>query len=582
MPIIEFKSTMCKHCYKCVRNCDVKAIMVRDGKAIIMPNRCILCGECLQICPQSATVSLSDMDRIKGYIKEGIPTVISLSSSYLALLDFETPGQVNAAFKKLGFTCVRDSSEGAAVATAEYLKLLKEGKMENIISSACPSINELIEIHYPQLIPYLAPVATPAMIHARMLKKEMGDGIKVVFAGPCIAKKREARQASSKGGLDAVLTFEEIKRWMEEEHIVIRECEDIPFEGPDAKVNQMCCITGGLISAITATEEQSASGKESGKYRKFYVGGVNDCIDVCKSMLNREVKNCFIEMYACSGGCINGPVGGQEVSRFKAKLKVEGTVKREKPDLEIFRRMGEGVETRKEFKDRSRKDRIPSEEEIREILKKTGKTKPEDELNCGACGYPTCREKAIAIYQRKAELDMCIPYMHERAESLANLVMETSPNMMLVISEDMKILECSTATEKYFDRPKTEILGRKLDKFVNTDDIREVFATHKSIHSKKVTYPEHNRSTLQNIAYIAKGNLVIATFIDITREEEQARAEYQKKLETIDLAQKVIYKQMMVAQEIAGLLGETTAETKTTLTKLCRSLLDEGSESEVR
>ena len=238
--------------------------------------------------------------------------------------------------------------------------------------------------------------------------------------------------------------------------------------------------------------------------------------------------------------------------------------------------MLKAISLKKIFMDRSPKDPVPTEEEIREILARTGKVRPEDELNCGACGYPTCREKAIAVFQKKAELNMCIPYMYEQSESLANLVMETSPNMVLLVDEEMKILEYSAVGEKYFGKTRSEALKMYLYEFIDPADFQWVFDTHQNIHGKKVTYSEYHLDTLQNIVYIEKENAVLATFIDITQQEEQARADYEKKLDTIDLAQKVIHKQMMVAQEIAGLLGETTAETKTTLTKLCHSLLEDG------
>lgn len=177
---------------------------------------------------------------------------------------------------------------------------------------------------------------------------------------------------------------------------------------------------------------------------------------------------------------------------------------------------------------------------------------------------------------------MCIPFMHEKAESLSNLVMETSPNIVLIVDKDMKIMEYSAVGEKYFGKTRQEALAMYLYEFIDPVDFQWVYDTHQNIHGKKVTYSEYKMSTLQNIVYIEKEDAVLATFIDITKEEDQAKQDYEKKLETIDLAQKVIHKQMMVAQEIAGLLGETTAETKTTLTRLCRSLLEEGSESEVK
>lgn len=570
MPIIDFKAAMCKHCYKCVRDCEVKSIMIRDGHAYIMPNRCILCGQCLLSCPQSAKKVSGDLNRVKAFLKEGGPVILSLSSAYIGLFDYGTRGQVKSAFLKLGFHDVRDSAEAASLATEEYVKLLEKGEMKNIIATACPSIVSLIEIHYPELIDYLAPVMIPSGIHAGMLREEYGDA-RIVFAGPCIAEKEKMKTVSP----DAVLTFEELKGWMEEEGVKIDECENAEFDERHLGANLRYPVSGGLLTSVEATK------KKPDKYRKFYVSGVKDSLDVCDAMMTGEVEGCFIEMNACHGGCINGPATAATVSSFKVKLDLEATLPREAADLSALKGKFGTVPTGRTFTNRSRKEPIPTEEEIREILRKTGKNRPEQELNCGACGYPTCREKAIAVFRKKAELGMCIPYLYDRARSLSHLVMETSPNIIMVIDEDLKILECSAAIEKYFSLKRKEMRGRLLDEFIDSEDVKEVFRTHKNIHSKKVMYYDLKLVTLQNIAYISRGNLVIATLIDVTKEEQQAQQDYEKNKATIELAQNVIYKQMMVAQEIAGLLGETTAETKTTLTKLC-SLIDDGSESEVR
>lgn len=577
MAIIDFKATKCKHCYKCVRNCEVKAIMIKDERAEIMPDKCILCGKCMQVCPQSAKTLVSDLDTVKGYIANNIPTVVSIAPSYMGLLKYKTIGQINAALRKLGFTDVRETSEGAAVVTAEYARLLEEGKMETIITTCCPSVNDLIEIYYPQLVPYMAPVVSPMIAHGKMLKEELGKNVKVVFLGPCIAKKKEACDVRHDSCIDAVLNFNDINRWLNEEEITIEDCEDIPFRHLDPKVNRLYPVTNGVVNSVLATEE-----KRDG-YRKFYVHGCKNCIDLCESMVRREIKGCFIEMNMCSGGCIKGPtVEDESISRFKVKLDMEETIEKDPAEKSEVEEIINRISFQKIFMDRSPREPMPTEAQIQDILKKTGKTKPEDELNCGACGYSTCREKAIAVFQKKAELGMCIPFMHEKAESLSNLVMETSPNIVLIVDKDMKVLEYSAVGEKYFGKTRQEALSMYLYEFIDPSDFQWVYDSHQNIHGKKVTYTEYNFSMLQNIVYIEKEDVVLATFIDITKEEELAKQEYEKKLETIDLAQRVIHKQMMVAQEIAGLLGETTAETKTTLTKLCRSLLDEGSESEVK
>ncbi len=576
MGIIDFKATKCKHCYKCIRNCEVKAVMIKDERAEIMPDKCILCGKCMQVCPQSAKTLISDLDLVKSYIDAGNRTVISLAPSYMGLLNYKTIGQVNGALRKLGFYDVRETSEGAAVVTAEYARLLSEGKMENIITTCCPSVNDLIEIYYPQLIPYMAPVVSPMIAHGKMLKEELGTEVKVVFLGPCIAKKKEAGDPRHDGYIDAVLNFNDISRWLSEEEITIEDCEDIPF-ARNPRINRLYPVTNGVVNSVLATEE------ERDGYRKFYVHGSRGCMDLCESMMRGGIKGCFIEMNMCSGGCIKGPtVEDENVSRFKIKLDMEETIEKDPVPREELAPVMERLSFRKLFLDRAPKDAMPTEDQIQEILKMTGKTRPEDELNCGACGYSTCREKAIAVFQKKAELNMCIPFMHEKSESLSNLVMQTSPNIVLIVDKDMKILEYSAVGEKYFGKTRQEALTMYLYELIDPSDFQWVYNTHQKIHGKKVTYGEYHISTLQNILYIEKEDVVLATFIDITKEEEQAMQDYEQKLETIALAQKVIHKQMMVAQEIAGLLGETTAETKTTLTKLCRSLLDEGSEGEVK
>jgi uncharacterized Fe-S cluster-containing protein len=232
----------------------------------------------------------------------------------------------------------------------------------------------------------------------------------------------------------------------------------------------------------------------------------------------------------------------------------------------------------KVFVNRSPKDPLPSEEEISHILNKIGKIKRSDELNCGACGYISCREKAIAVYQGKAELTMCIPYMHEKAQSMANVVLDTTPNIIILADSDLKIVEFSGAAENYFHISRSKAREMYLYEILDHTDFMEVLSTHQPIMGKKVEYPELGLITLQNIVYVHEQNAVLGIFQDITEEEEKIKQAYKIKVDTIEMAQKVIDKQMLVAQEIAGLLGETTAETKVTLTKLRDTILNDGVE----
>lgn len=572
MNFIGFKEARCRNCYKCVRICEVKAITVKDEQAQIINDKCILCGHCLNACPQNAKTVISDLDRVKGYIKSGIPTILSLAPAYLGILRHKSPGQVVSAFLKLGFTQVRETAEGAAYITKEYEKLLNAGTMENIITTCCPSVNDLIEIYHPSLIKYMAPVVSPMIAHGKILRKELGNDVKIVFLGPCIAKKREAESDPRTAGyIDAVINFAEASEWLKEENINILEEEDIPFHNPNPMVNRLYPISSGILSSVIASK------KEADSYRKFYVHGMQNCIELLTSMEKDEISGCFIEVNMCNGGCIKGPaVEAKLDSRFKVKLDMEESTKKLPVDDEIYFTKEKDVDFYKYFCNRSIKEKIPAEYEIKRILKKIGKVNTEDELNCGACGYPSCRDKAVAVFLKKAELTMCVPYMHEKARSMANVVLDTTPNIIILVDSDMKIVEFSGAAEIHFRLPRAKAIEKYLYELIDHTDFEEVLITHNSIMGKKVEYKDKGLVTLQNIVYVKEQNAVLGIFLDITKEEENNIQAYKVKMDTIEMAQKVIDKQMMVAQQIAGLLGETTAETKVTLTKLRDTILFDG------
>lgn len=570
MRVIDFKDAKCRHCYKCVRYCMVKAISVQNEQAHILKDHCINCGRCMEICPQNAKTFASDMDRVKGYLRQGVKTIISIAPSYLGVLEFDRPGQVVDALQRLGFAEVRETAEGAAMVTDEYKKIIREKKMPNIITTCCPSVNDLVEKYYPDCVDLLAPVVSPMVAHGRYIKKVYGDDVKVVFLGPCIAKKQEAiGDERVFGAIDAILTFEELAIWLEEAGINIHDCEDRPMGNPDPKVNRLYPISGGVIQSVVAEEEADT-------YHKVYVDGLSNCMEMLECLQRGELDHCFIEANVCEGGCAKGPASARwNTSYVKAKIKIENEVShkaaRNLPDMST-------EELYKQFEDNRLKDPVPTEEEIREVLKSTGKYSVEDELNCGACGYPTCRDKAIAVCQNKAELSMCMPYALTQAESMSNVVMDVTPNMIFIIDSTLRIRECNKKAQDLLGVGRDEAVQRYIFEFIVADDIEETLRTKEPVIHKKIQL-EHGRMTAEEtIVYIENLDSVLVTFQDITREEKIKEQHYNLKVETVEMAQKVIEKQMMVAQEIAGLLGETTAETKVTLTKLRDSILNEGEE----
>ena len=252
MRIIDFNSTKCRHCYKCVRNCEIKAISVLGGRAEILEDHCILCGRCLAVCPQEAKTMTSELAAVKAMIRRGEKVAAQLAPAYLGLLEFQEIGQVRAALRRLGFAEVFETSEGAAAVTDAYLRLVEQGKMDNIITTCCPAVNDLIEMYHPSLVPSLAPVVSPMIAAGRIIKKKMGDDTRVVFVGPCIAKRKEAEDPRHADAVDAVISFHELLSWLEEENIRIADCENDPVAF-DPAVNRIYPVTGGVLTSLSAS-----------------------------------------------------------------------------------------------------------------------------------------------------------------------------------------------------------------------------------------------------------------------------------------------------------------------------------------
>ena len=569
MSVIGLKKANCKNCYKCLKVCPVKSIRVVNEQAQIIDDDCLLCGTCLANCPQNAKTLTSSLDQVKEMLASGEKVAVSLAPSFLGSFSLEKPGQMAAALKKLGFCAVSETAQGAAYVTAQYHDLMVENKMKNIITTCCPSINRLIELYHPEVVEYMAPVVSPMIASARLIKQALGKGVKVVFVGPCIAKIDEAADIRHDTDVDAVLTFEDIEQWFREEGIVPGQCEDASFLNASSKILRMYPVTSGILESLKARGDCN-------NYRMITVDGIQERIALFSSMAKGELDHCFVEVNACKGGCVNGPAKTKgEETRFRAALDVENYAREDAGD---YPAVDEEIPMGKRFFDRSRHEKLPDEDTIRSILAKIGKESPEQELNCGACGYNSCREKAIAVYLNKAELTMCVPYMKERAESLSNYVLSETPNITIMVDDEMNIIEFNKAAEECFKISRREALEKGLFELIDSSDFQFVLETKQPITNKKVHYKEYGITTEQSIIYIDKQNIVMGIFKDITKEEREQENLYDLRVETMEMAQKVIDKQMVAAQQIASLLGETTAETKVTLTKLKNMIVFDGDE----
>ena len=545
---LQLKKSNCKNCYKCIRNCPVKSIKFADGQANIIPDECILCGRCFVNCPQDAKQIRDDVPRVKEMIASGKKVIASVAPSFIAefpLMDFAA---MKSALLKLGFADAQETAIGATIVKTEYEKMIASGKHDVIISSCCHSVNALIQKYYPSVLPYLADVLSPMLAHCRVIKEE-NPGACAVFIGPCISKKEEAELY---GECDVALTYEELEAWMNEAGVVPAGDSTEPDEGKRGRVFP---IKGGIIKSMHT---------ENTGFTYLAVDGVQNCIAAIKEIESGALKNCFIEMNACEGACINGPAISHH---HKPLLSGEVKVVAFAGDDEF--RVAMPIDTFKNIPYIGTHEKIPGEAAIKEILAKMGKTSPEQELNCGSCGYPTCREKAIAVYQGKADLSMCLPFLKEKAETFSGYVINNTPNAIFVLDENLCVQQINKAGCALFNlKTPSDILGSPIVRLLNPADYLGVMTSGVPIKEKKHYLAEYKKYVAETIVYDHEYHIVFSIMRDITSEEERQSERSELCNKTVAITNEVIEKQMRVVQEIASLLGETTAETKIALTQL--------------
>ncbi|NLW56300.1 MAG: PAS domain S-box protein [Firmicutes bacterium] len=570
MGIISTIEASCRDCYKCVRHCPVKAIKVTAGHAEVMEDRCIADGWCVTICPQQAKKAMDGKELVRKMIKAGEKIAVSLAPSFVALQEFTSPDRLVGALRAFGFTYVTESAEGAELVAGEHLRLLSDARP--LITSCCPAAVNLIEIYYPHLIKYLAPVASPMIVHGKLLKERYGPEVKVVFIGPCLGKKAEYRRAEHRGVIDAVITFEELSELLAEAEVDCSGQTPGVFDrvGGQARVFP---APGGLAKTARLSTDLLAE-------EVITVDGLEEVIEFLREFNQVKSSLRLIELLACRGGCLMGPGLKSGLSLYARRERLLRYTQ-----VGVTAGAAEVLTPKEETSDPSKlftlytKRQVhslgPSEEEIRRVLAKTGKFNPEDELNCGACGYNSCREKAVAVLEGMAETEMCIPYMRAKAESRANLICNNTPNAIIVVDRELRIIEVNPAAEKKFMCRQEQVVGQNLQMVIDPAPFVQALKT-KQLVTGEVGYPAYAIFTWQAVFYVEPEDVIIGIFVDITREKEQRDKLALVRGETLTKAQEVIDKQMRVAQEIAGLLGETTAETKVLLTKLIKLIKNEG------
>lgn len=553
---LTLKKSNCKNCYKCIRHCPVKSIRFSGNQAHIIGNECILCGQCFVVCPQNAKEISSETEKVRVLIQSGAPVVVSLAPSFIANYDGVGITAMKKALKKLGFFDVEETAIGASIVKTEYEKMMAAEDRDVIISSCCHSVNLLIQKYFPKEIPCLADIMSPMQAHAADIKKRIPDA-KVVFVGPCVAKKDEAEYYE--GLVDGVLTYEDLAKWMETENISIeRETDSDEFSRA-----RFFPTTGGILKTMAKVSD----------YTYMAIDGVENCIAALKDIESGSVHKCFIEMSACVGSCVGGPV----MEKYhRSPIKDYAAVAKYAGDKDFKVEQPDSLSIHKTFTVIEKKLSTPSEYEIQEILRKMGKTRPEDMLNCGSCGYDTCREKAIAIFQGKAEISMCLPYLEQKAESFSDCIVNNTPNGLIVLNEKLEVQQINDAARKIMNiRSASDVLGEEAVRILDTEIFMRVLRTGRSVRDERTYLAEYKKYVEQTVVYDNTYHLLVCIMRDITDEENEREKKESISRQTVEVADRVVDKQMRIVQEIASLLGETAAETKIALTKLKESISDE-------
>ena len=569
-PVYTLKNE-CSDCYKCVRQCYVKAIKIESGHASVISDKCITCGACVLACPSKAKRVRNDIEKVKNILmpKNGVkPDVyVSLAPTFSGVFNNMPKEKLIAILKKLGFKGVSETAIGAqevSIKTAEMLCDTSDEKKLHI-SSACPVVVDFIRLYHPEFTKNITPVASPALTHAKYLKKKFGEEIKVVFIGPCIAKKNEADRNPDL--ISASITFDELKYWMNEEYI---NTEKIQYEGEhfvpeEAYEGSIYPIEGGMNETIKKCLRNYDY--EVVKDIKFLNVSSLETIDKdLKGFDESTLKSkIFVEGLSAGGGCVGGPGFTDNKAGLDIMTKIINYTKT-RPEIPKKADTVVNMESTKT----PVQDKKFSVEELRKALKRIGKNSVEDELNCGGCGYSSCREMGYALLRNEAEPSQCASYMRQIAHRKADALLRCMPSAMVMVDKDLKVVEANNAFIKMFMPDMYDVYsqnpdmlkGAEISRIVDFDFIfKSALGDYADIH--KEHYPSNDRLYDITAFTIEKDELVGAIIADVTRTQVNREKIAQK-------AHEVINKNISIVQNIACLLGEHMVETELLLSSIAQ------------
>ena len=573
--VIFTNKARCRDCNRCVRVCPVKAIRITNGQAYVEQERCIGCGTCVRECPQKAKSYRNDIERAVRLVAQGF-AVISLAPSFPVEFNHWEWKRLPSALRELGFDIVSETAAGAYQVARKTAELVQKNPDKAYICSACPAVVSYVEKYRPEDVERLLNVVSPMIAHAKLLRQRYGNEIKIVFVGPCVTKKAEAERPEYKGLIDCVLTFSELKKWLITCDIDPAVCEESDFDiQPCGEARVYPLVGGTLRTAMIGTdvlESQTAM-----------VSGFDEVKEALDSLpLQSGIR--IIEPLFCHHGCINGPGTDEGDNLFKrrsdildyardAVLQYSGTLQSidnsfdEYPDMMTnFRSCpvdeGETI----------------SLEKIREVLAGIGQSGIEDELNCGSCGYETCRERAIAVIRGLAEPEMCIPYMRRMAEQRTDKIIETSPNGIVILDDRLRILKMNPAFKRFFTCSEATS-GKHISQLMDPEPFERLLAGGKDKIELVVTHERYNVICHQILYKLAPENQYVGIFVNITNSRENSEELERLRTNTVEQAQEMLEHQIDVARKMASFLGESTAKGEALVQKLIELAAEKNSDN---
>ena len=561
--ILQFHTANCKNCYKCIRNCPVKAIRVQNQQAQIIEEQCVLCERCTSVCPQHAKVEHNDIPDIQKEIAAGKKVIASVHPAYLFRYGWNSIHSLEKCLQKIGFWKVFDAAQGAFMMKEKYTQFLEiQQQKKLVISSNCPVIVRMIEKKYPRIKEYLAPVYSMMQMHTEYLKEQYPEAI-LVYVSPCISVMSELNEPQAH--MDYVITFRELSNWMNDvPENYLEECEK-----KEIYLSRMTAVAGGLIQTMIPVAGQ--------KY--LSVDGIDQCKEILRELQTGGYENYFIEMNACKNGCIGGPYSQKrEKKLLDALIGIrESSMENGQPDYQRDYHIEiPEVPERKFVQEEIYLGKTVTKEQITHVLQEMGKYTKEDELNCGACGYDTCREKAVAVIQGKAEVSMCIPYMREKQEDYANIIINAMPGLLVTVDYDLNIVQLNKAANDLFDiTRKKHLLGKQAGEIMDDYAMVNMIAFEREIVQDCIYLEEQKRYIERVLTNDRKNKLILCIMKDVTKEKEWEKKQKRAKINAVQMADKLAEEQLRIVHEIASLLGETAADTKVAVEDLKQTILQE-------